>query len=1739
MEYTNIYSGRRGAASDPEMTSMLQSECAERDVHVQFPSTDLYSQRRDFNNPITLTCSREELDVELYVNVYGVRDAFYLTITRPDNIHYGETRAKLLTTLRTKLPSVSDLKLVYKRPYEGACMGERLFLKVYHNGSASAYTLRNGLSDLKKDGKLTNIDVDYMHDSSLTRTTKWTSAHLIAPLGRVRVNGDVHGVVQTKKTITLSVHHDDVEFDVGYDNERRNPFATEELISPSEVWNRVHFECMARLTKDGDVADILASNLVLVNMLAKGAARARGLFAKANKKGDKPTWTWKKMKTYFLHAVFGMVTRGHRKQLVIDSVVKRDGGFALDENDTVGGITLSGGTIGEVSLAMLKVACNYRRALAVVWLDLFVTKEIVELGDKTKQDTMVDIGKRQRWLATDIETSHKPHEIIDEQITAISMILFDRNGNGKALAAEQLIALPPGKTSEDGVECEERVREMLSELYERSKLKSLPSIASMAKVLFFETELKMLDYFFDFSRRNRISFVTTYNGHKFDIPFVNHRYAVCKARSEKAQLALVHAPYDIDRRPRSMKLCFSNREDSIAVKYDPPSKRVHHLQYGKETYRKRISERINRLPAGRRGGDGEKFDYDGDTVVAESGEEEDESGDEDRYDVNVNLVRARVAGEVEVNAPKPVMAFMRHSRKIAGMLMGNVGMVDVMNFVSDGGRIKLDTAAKNILGFGKVEHESVSYANLCQTWKEAKHWPELAFYNLMDSILVMELVLAKRLGDLYLGVAAISGISARESFMCEGLRNLVGQIHRFGRKQNILTPDSTKTRDDRYLWVPGVKFNSEKDYKNLRPPAGTTVGGVSGVYVCPSHTVDFEAFYSTIMRGYNYCATTMLTPEFVEENGHRLSRGEDFKRVHLENAAPRITVSHTCHDPSTCLCDGHTKCSFKEEEIHVVHDVYFATSKIFPSVLHNICATFDLERKECKAKRDLAKDTKDWIAADAYEIMQLSYKLCGNTCYGASMRFNSVVGDAITSEARKQIRILADKGQKECKGNGCIVNGDTDSIFYTPFSKPEQCKDLAAMAKHMGMGEESRAYTMPEVVKTFMNQAERFCEESNTGKEGEHGRLFDDSDPHYVRIAYEKSFISGIRNLAKKHYVGDKIEPGMKWTTHKAGMVGKKADTTFIKTGVQFGADRLLHKRDIEGLIAFFDDVLDLLYPKVKLLYDAMNEAIALGQDIEENDMNGRRAAEVRARIRTIQDSYDDLSAPFPKEWFLSKEKVNSVYKVAGGPPLSKAARQAILDCKMRGESVDHAPSAVMLCRGPDVQMGGLMLKSLGMVMSNPPRAGSNYEKRRLARLESSIGTVKYKACVRQEELRLARARKKKDKFTKLTITGMPANYCVGDNMKMQMSDKQRMGLEGLRNRLNNMGDDKSRVTKEDEASSRARIERLKACLHPSGTDPFPTLCLFENFALTELHELVHVEHDVYRLPNIGSSANLARLGEGYRSVEVSWNTAENTTQLKMNRSKGDATMSTATFGPHRWSYEKENVIQLNAGDRGGTRVLDMDSYRDQTSATPYVVPSFDGKMSFLVNEDSYLYTEGDAFSFSVRSHDVLKTMAEMGKFVDIAPVKGTSRVMFTKGSTRIQVPVTILRSDGKSTAKWTGAESCVANCVPANIEHGFNQCRKFDHTLHTDHVVHFTHLRHSGVVVLSNDLGLNRIEMNARDGLGCFVRGAPVRPVAVQLKQATSTKRKTNTNSTKKANKKLKTMPGTTSIKSFFKINT
>lgn len=1597
-----------------ELSVEMKNTCSQRDAHVAIPT-----KQEDFDQPIVLTCYQPGHAVDAYgekqcfLSVYGIRKTVYFMFkdsTPSENLHYVPERRKLLHFLQDMdLKFVRDLKLVYKRPYKSACVGPKLFLKLYLTGMYSVNKLRTTFKQLRVNG-MDSLDNDTIHDVSLGQETRWFNCKRAHTVGRLKTTRPIF-VRDKENYYEAAVHHEDIVFDI-----------MENLDCPFRPKTDVEIMEMIFTGVVNPVADALATGPTK-SVIKHDLSFARKSFMQMLS-GDQE-WSWRKLKQAIVIKPFEWVLRS-RTDLRVESHVKQFGGYNDDEFAIVDGWRLEP-AIKHVFYQVLKIAYEIKAGLKQFWKEHVLQPASDERKTYTNRLTR-EISDRKRWLAFDIETDHRPHEQKEETIILVSSVLFDHLSSD---ATEYVVffRMPSAVSDSEyatGVSENDVVQLVRSQFTDQEFKNMAAGTTFHIRLSRFEHEL--LQQFREYVHKTKCSFVAYFNGNRFDLPFIANRHAMHFYTATEAQKQKLRCSNVIG---RSIKYSFSYKHDEGIVRYVPPSARHVHKSYGINVHAEKIMRERERHK------DQRKIQREKRRYNQIYGHEENldiheslSSSSDDDDDHDKNLI---VEEEVSLRADtRKYQGFLLPARKIQSILMNNVAVVDVMQFVGKPNRgCKLNTAAHELLGFHKYEDECVSYDNMCDTWLRGDRI-KLAAYSIIDTLLLERIVKVKKLNGFHLTLGEIIGLSERELYLNESIRRLISNAHRIGYTENLLTPDTGLVRNDNYMWVPEFEFQSERDYKNLRPPAGSTVPDVFGIYYTPCATLDFKAQYPSIMAGYNYCLTSLVDKWDI--NALNLVEGKDYTSLRLENVKP--VVSHACERRGK-KCNGGVdgksdprRCQYDLNYEIVYYTAYFATETMYKSVLNRSARAMSTARNTYKQLRDQAEEKGDVVESAVYDLSQFAVKTVDNSTYGATMRFNGIVGDAITHMGRYQARCLAKLAAE--KGMA-VVNGDTDSVFIQLIPEQKDCDDFGAMARYYDLN--PRDVTVTDIVNRWFQDSRAFVDEANNGNASKQTRpLY----PKPCTLELEKVFVS-IRNLAKKCYMGDKIVPGkLEVSVHKSGLTGKKADTTKIKSASQFVCDKLIVRKDFDGLMEFIRNLHDLVSWEIRHQDKTAAEISELCKQIDDGNLNCPVAKTVRKTIQRLYDEEEqrqkEMRYLVPLQWLISKERVGDV-----DDPKTVATKRAIELCKFRGEDRHNAPLFIDVCRTSAVQVAAGILKILNIFLSAP--MSEKYEESRNKRFRACHDEKTWKK--RQHLQKTARTREetKRSTVTKLDVTAMPAKWRVQPTAKYQPTDKQRESAEMLTDYINAREKMYQRERESGYSGVAASqptvlqnvgVEAVKTRLlvyvdKYTECDPFPPLFMFSpDMAASSVQHLTPELQLLKRESacDIWTLYLADLLDKRLRFVKVCWSGERVGFAFSETSFTKNADEILQHFGPDDCSWDPEQVHCLDTCAK--SFVLDMNAYREQTQSTPYVIPTYNGKHVYLANRDSYKVNKKDAFAFEVSAKLFLEKLIELQKASTISiqnVVQTRNILMIGKGRKEELNVERILRADGRPMPLWRWGE--------------------------------------------------------------------------------------------------------------------
>ncbi|NPA86224.1 MAG: hypothetical protein GXO42_02410 [bacterium] len=295
---------------------------------------------------------------------------------------------------------------------------------------------------------------------------------------------------------------------------------------------------------------------------------------------------------------------------------------------------------------------------------------------------------------------------------------------------------------------------------------------------------------------------------------------------------------------------------------------------------------------------------------------------------------------------------------------------------------KLDTVAKAVLGYGKVEIEHAG-TSIVRMWEEAD--PQFIEYNVMDAVLVYEMNKVKRALDAFLMQAIVGGVFVYDVRKKTAIFDSL--VLREARKRGLVLP---------------TKKNVEKGYKYS---GARVIEPVKGLHKYVAY-LDFESLYPNIMITFNVSFDTK------DPNG--------------EIVAPDTGVRFRHPSKGLGIVPSLEKYLLqRRKEAKKLKKEY---------------------KKLAEQEQDPAKKQEYKWLAEYYDVLQLAFKLIANSFYGAmgyerNRVFDVDVAESITAFGRYlnwYTEMLARSWGYE------VVYGDTDSIFIkTGASNLQEAFDIA------------------------------------------------------------------------------------------------------------------------------------------------------------------------------------------------------------------------------------------------------------------------------------------------------------------------------------------------------------------------------------------------------------------------------------------------------------------------------------------------------------------------------------------------------------------------------------------------------------------------------------------------------------------------------------------------------------------------
>ena len=185
------------------------------------------------------------------------------------------------------------------------------------------------------------------------------------------------------------------------------------------------------------------------------------------------------------------------------------------------------------------------------WREMIMTRERTRERNNARLATLQRITRAKRWLCFDIEVDYVPHERKVETITMIGATLFDHAHDAPIehrlftrIAARRSECRTSTTATNDATR-QEVVQMSLQPIVKRCE-EDADDITTTFKVLHFRSEYDMLKEFMQYARDARIHGLCYFNGHKFDMPFIELRLSTLSAVAGDGLYPTVRCPGGAD-----------------------------------------------------------------------------------------------------------------------------------------------------------------------------------------------------------------------------------------------------------------------------------------------------------------------------------------------------------------------------------------------------------------------------------------------------------------------------------------------------------------------------------------------------------------------------------------------------------------------------------------------------------------------------------------------------------------------------------------------------------------------------------------------------------------------------------------------------------------------------------------------------------------------------------------------------------------------------------------------------------------------------------------------------------------------------------------------------------------------------------------------------------------------------------------------------------------------------------------
>lgn len=1541
------------------VSAVVKLKCFSQKCHLPHLNRNIVEQ--SFAVPVIFNClpfknepnKLHDINIEkpIYLHVYGLRRAFYLSFVKEDILTIEKwfdqnELCDLLDILRGCCGHIYDLKLVYATPNLGAWEGEKFMLKLYVNDYISAGSFKNSIQVLKESCELIkDLNLNIVHDGGISKDVKWMNKFKCEPCGHLWIKDNQTFVNETENYIELFVYYKDLSF------HETEPI----LLKPEDRSN-----LLSVITENGLIQSYVESRINQSNI---------------DIQKDFSNWESSKQ---ILQKVYSQ-----------DSIES----FVAETQKTVNPCK----KIAKAKQTLLKL---YKQKLRIL-------KKARNSMQTKDEESVFKISSGKKWLVLDIETDYEPNVNKEETILMIACSLFTHDTkNGDCLESRIFTRLPKHVSQKD-IDFHQIIT-MVNTEFSKGNI-SFPHLenSSRFKVIPCKNEKELLLNFQSYVQQSNCSFIASFNGFKFDLVFIEHRFKVLVMKKRVDEKVA----------SRFFECYFSILPDRGEIKYYGQYKesalRTKGVEIFCNTYKLENSTlKKNYYHINKNTTFDDNDDYDDDEVDNITQREVHDAGNDHGTRSQTNTL-----DNIQFQG------FLKHARNIRIIVMNFVTLVDVMYIVGDPLRgIKLNTAAQKFLNINKLEDIDVEYKNLLQSWKNKTKISKVLAYCLVDTLLLTALIRVKEINLFYCAIASNIGLSEREIYTEESMKRLTAFTNRLGYEENLLTHDTSLYRNELKLWIPESKWKNH-DYNHLKPCGGSTME-CFGLFTGPIFVADAHACYPSIYQSENICPTS-----FIENPGAKLNKLADnhIRTIKLENVRP--VVEHSCYQERGWCPLNHPgksgiKCRTKYRYERVTYPVHYVTKSHYISILSRAAHYLMDLRNEYKRLLKLAQDRGDMIKVSIYNEYQRAAKVLANSLYGATMRNFSVIGDSITYMARWQTRQLCQLAQDH---NMYVVNGDTDSVFLTFFQDPKVFLNFSTLA--MALGLDPACTTVADILVMLIRKANDFVAKVNGNPPHTQGMF-----PQPYNLGLEEIFLQ-LFNLAKKSYVGDKILPdSLNVRAHRSGITGKKADTSRIKTICQLMAIKLVFQRDIVGMVRFCKDLYDLGVWFIWLEESKENQiskTIEKDRQLQLNKQSSPYAAvfvhatlltETRQKIQSIRDKHkaciEELFSYFTPQMFESLERVGDLNKA-----VTLAAKRALRDYKIMAENPQMIPRTYVLCRSSKVQLASNILKIIQVLVEQSDLSFDSHQ--------HIINQFQHAGLI-SDLLENKKKLQPNKSITKFDITTIPKIFHAPTSSRYQLKPHELSHLLYLYEYIKTQEQNIEYSHKEDkilqcapDVENKVIEKRLQDFLENTSIEinPFPPPCCFQG-PIAE--QVIHNKAaDNYIISN-----SCCDIWEWFHQLPLNYQTPY--IEIICNKGeKFETILKPITALPENHSkFIHYNRDQHNFVDLGNTDmivILDMNSYINQTTSTPVLCSSYDGTNMYITNNRSYGIIKQDYFSVTINRQQLLKTLTssvlQAVETVIFTGIENTNMISITPSqipSDLTLTPHNIWRADGrKSTTIW------------------------------------------------------------------------------------------------------------------------